>query len=144
MARSKKPNGDEAAPAAAEAPSESVRINSTQIKKLLSKLRGHQDNIDEQKGSMGGAVNAAVEKFNLNKKMFGWIRWLNKLSPEKLATNLDDLDQLLDVSGLNERAMSVPKLPLPTEGEAEKEPDEAAKDAKNIRRFPAPAGATAP
>ena len=53
--------------------------------------------------------------------MFGWIRQLDRMSPEKLNDNLADLEYMLDASGLNERAKNAQRLPIEDRGGAEEE-----------------------
>jgi len=96
------------------------RISPTAIKKLLKDLRSRQDDIDNISGQMGQAVAKATEKVNLNRKMFGWIRQLDRMPPEKLAVNIDDFMHMLDISGLNERAASAQRLPIESQ-EAEED-----------------------
>jgi hypothetical protein len=124
------------------------RINAKACKALLKDLRSGQDDIDEVKGSMGGKVNAAIEKYNLNKKMFGWIRQFDRMTPERLADNYDDFLHLMDVSGLAERAKQAQRLaleeaPKDDEGGADKSEKSGGGSGK-VHSFPQHRQAAAP
>lgn len=88
------------------------KISAPALKKLLKLLEAKQEKIDELTGEIGGEIAKIVEKKNVNKKMLGWIRQLNRMTPEKLADNLDDFNDMLDKSGLNDRAASAQRLPM--------------------------------
>jgi len=110
------------APGSADArPQEDRRISAGKLKKLMSECRSATADMDELRSGIGGKISAAVEKENLNKKMFGWIRQLDNMTPEKLAANLDDFNHMLDISGLNARAASAPRLRLDAQGEEEED-----------------------
>ena len=91
------------------------------LQKLMKDIRIGQDDIDSVRGTMGSAVAKATEKYSFNKKMFGWIRQLDRMSPEKLNDNLADHEYMLDASGLNERAKNAQRLPIEDRGGAEEE-----------------------
>jgi hypothetical protein len=88
------------------------QIPPKRFKDLLKTLDRSQDEIDEIKGAMGGAVAAVTEKYHLDKKMLSWIRQLAKMSPETLADKLAHFEYLLDISGLSDRAKSAQRLGL--------------------------------
>jgi hypothetical protein len=87
-------------------------ISGPKLKRLLKNQRTGQDDMDSIRGRMGSEIALAVEKDNLDKKMFGWIKQLDRMSPEKLAYHLPNLLYMLDVSGINDRAEEAPKMPL--------------------------------
>lgn len=95
------------------------KISGAKLKALLKAQRSGQDDIDEIKGKMGKPVAEAVEKYNLNTKMFGWIKQLDRMAPERLADNIDDFLHMLDASGLSDRAKTAQRLPIEDGGEAE-------------------------
>jgi len=94
-------------------------ISGTKLKKLLRDQRTGQDSMDEIRGTMGNAVKQVVEKDNLDKKMFGWVKQLDRMTPEKLAYHLPNFLYMLDASGLSARAEDAKKLPLGDEEESE-------------------------
>lgn len=86
----------------------------------------------ELSGEIGQKVADAVERFGTNRKALATIRALNRMEPEKLADFLDHFDYMLDISGLEDRAAAVQRLPMgdtPAEADDEDgagEPAEAA------------------
>lgn len=135
-----------------EAESKSARPSevSAQIgkKKLEGLLRAHRngaEDISTISGNLGKAVASAVENDHLHRKAFRAILAEDKMTPEKLAEYYDVLELYRDMSGLNERAKSAPRLALePGEEDGEevegKKPDAAAKGGNgNVKPFPAPA-----
>lgn len=86
------------------------RISATKIKELLKETRGAQSEIDEISGEMGSSIKSAVETHGLNRKIFGWIRQLDRMEPEKLAMMLDDFDDYVIKAGLRARAKSAPSF----------------------------------
>lgn len=76
----------------------------------------------ELAGEIGQKVADAVERFGTNRKALSVIRSLNRMEPEKLAEFLDHLDYMLDISGLEERAATVQRLPMGDDlGDAEQQ-----------------------
>lgn len=115
-----KPKAKETAPkkgpaqAAAAPTSGQVRkvITQNNLKILLEDCGTHKTRADSHNGKLREAIAQAVQHQHLNKKVFGLIRQLDKLEPETLLVYLEDLEHYLDISGLNDRADSVGKLPL--------------------------------
>lgn len=93
----------------------------------------------ELAGEIGSAVAKAVERFGTNRKALGIIRTLNRMEPEKLADFLDHFDYMLDISGLEDRAATVQRLPV---GEAAEESEEENQAAEGSQK-PAGEGAEA-
>ncbi len=85
-------------------------ITGKQLKALLAECRGYKNDMDEIAGNMGSAIKEAVDKKKLDKKMFNWVRQLDKMEPEKLAMHLANLDYYLDISGLIARAKTAPSF----------------------------------
>jgi len=91
------------------------KINAVAMKKLLKDYRSADSDIDQLRLRRDGVVDKVIEKFNVNTKMLGWIKQLDKMTPEKLADNIDDFLHMFDVSGLRERAESAQRLPMEAE-----------------------------
>lgn len=87
-------------------------------------------------GELGSKVGDICERYGTNRKALAVIRTLNRMEPEKIADFLDHLDYLLDVSGIEERASKVERLPL-GDGAADdadaKPPAEPVEDGKITR-----------
>lgn len=113
-------------------------ISGKKLKELLAAKKRASDDISEIAGGVGAKIAEAVETKNLNKRVFGMVARLDRLPPEKLVIDLDDLDHYLDVSGLRDRAAKAPRLPM--DGEKEEGDDDAE---TNVRSFPAPRGVAA-
>lgn len=125
----KKPKAAARAAPAAE-PTESVKgsevtgmITKSVLASILTLDKKTKRQQSELAGDIGSAVAKAVERFGTNRKALGIIRTLNRMEPEKLADFLDHFDYMLDISGLEDRAAAVQKLPMA--GEAEDEAGEA-------------------
>lgn len=76
-------------------------------------------------GELGSKVGDMCERYGTNRKALGVVRMLNRMEIEKVADFLDHLDYLLDVSGLEEAANKVQRLPLNEKGEEEADDGEA-------------------
>lgn len=76
-------------------------------------------------GELGSKIASAVERFGTNRKALGIIRTLNRMEPEKIADFLDHFDYMLDISGIEERAAAVQRLPT---GEAAGDGEDAGAD----------------
>jgi hypothetical protein len=94
------------------------QIPPKKFKELLNKLDQAEDDMEELRGGMGGAITAVTEKYHLDKQILGWIRKLRRMSPEKLADKLAHFEYLLDISGLSDRAKSAQRLGLGDEAPA--------------------------
>jgi len=87
-------------------------INQKKLRSLLSSARSARADISEIAGGMGEAIAKAVENDHLDRKAFNMVRALDKLEPDRLADVLENFEHYLDISGLNERAASAPRLPI--------------------------------
>ena len=116
-------------------------ISASKLKKLLKEQRAGQIDMDEIRGSMGSAIATAVEKDNLDKKMFGWLKQLDRMTPEKLAYHLPNLFYMIDASGIGDRAQQAQKLALeqPDDDEDEDKPPRA----RNVTPMRAPTSVAA-
>lgn len=126
-------------------------ISGVKLKQLLAADRRADHDIGELVGQRGEAIAQAVEKHNLNKRVYGIIKKLDRLPPEKLKIDLDDLEHMLDASGLRERAESAPSFDDvaaagdsgdddQNETEADEEEQTKAARRKVARAFPMPQG----
>ena len=95
-------------------------ISKTKFNKLLKSQRAAQGDMDEIRGNMGAEMKAAVEKDNLDKKMFGWVKQLDRMSPEKLAYHLPNLMLYIEHADLEKRAAEAPPLDM-SEGDSDGE-----------------------
>lgn len=95
------------------------------VKSLLALVRTATENMDEIRSSLGGTTADAVETHGLHKKAFGWIKQLDKMSPEKINDLMQHFAYYYEASGLKARAESAPRLPEATEGEREALPPPA-------------------
>ena len=121
--------------------SEVEKMRPGKLKKLLKEQRAGQNDMDEIRGSMGSAIATAVEKDNLDKKMFGWLKQLDRMTPEKLAYHLPNLFYMIDASGIGDRAQQAQKLALeqPDDDEDEDKPPRA----RNVTPMRAPTSVAA-
>ena len=123
-------------------------ISSAKLKKLLAADRSARHDVDSIVATIRERIAQAVEKDNLNKGVYGIIKRLDRLPPETLNIWLEDLDHMLDASGLRERAASAPQLSMagedPNETEADEEEQEKASKRKgSVTKFPQPRGEAA-
>jgi hypothetical protein len=132
--------GKAPAPESRQAKPSEVRqvISEKEMEDFLRACRTTKEDMDELRGAIGGKTNAIVEKYGHTKWALGVCRNLDRLSPEKLAIELDDLEHLLEVAGLNERAKSAPSMDF-AKGEDAGEEDGKMPD--NVQRFPGLAAA---
>lgn len=100
------------------------------ILKLDKRTKNSQS---ELAGELGSAIAKACERYGTNRKALGIVRMLNRMEIEKVADFLDHLDYLLDVSGIEERASKVQKLPLEPKNEDDGEGDAPPADGKVSR-----------
>lgn len=106
-------------------------INQKKLRSLLASARSARADISEIAGGMGEAISKAVENDHLDRKAFNIVKSLDKMEPDRLADVLENLEHYLDISGLNERAASAPRLPIGEEGDGdhnEAEADEREQD----------------
>lgn len=96
-------------------------ITQKKLRALMSSARSVQKDVSSLVGTHREQIADAVENHHLHKGAFAVIKRLDRLEPEKLADFLDCLDHYRDISGLDDRAASAPKLAMGDE-------------------FPAPAG----
>lgn len=112
----KKPAAAKAAPAAApvEPSGGPVRqlISENNLKTLLRRVESYKKQTDTTVGQLREEIANAVETKHLHKGAFAFIRKCRNMTPEKLSEFLDHVDHYLEVSGENDRADSVGRLPL--------------------------------
>lgn len=99
------------------------------IRSLLTSSRSATENMNEIKDSLGGQISDAVENHGLQKKAFGWIKQLDRMSPEKISDVMTHFLYYFDVSGLRERAASAQRLPM---GDDPNEQDSASAPVANV------------
>lgn len=142
-----KPKGDKTKSKSAEKNAEKVRpaITQSKLKSLLASARSTKADVDEIVGTHRQQIAEAVEKNYLHKGAFGMIKRLDRLEPEKLADWLDCLEHYLDISGLDDRAKSAPRMALEVDEEVDETNGAGARtrDPKLQKAFPAPVGAGA-
>lgn len=137
------PAGDTSQPAQTARPERAP--SERKVKDLLRLNRTASENMDEIRSSLGGTMADAVENHGLHKKAFGWVKQLDKMSPEKIHDLMQHFGYYYDVSGIRARAESAPRLPA-TGGPGETEADPPASDtrptAEVVTPFPRQAAAT--
>lgn len=89
------------------------------VRSLLALNRTATENLSEVRDALNGAMTDAVQNHHLMKGPFGWIKKLDKMSPEKIRDWVDGFLYYYEVSGIEERANSAPRLPIDEEPEAE-------------------------
>jgi len=87
------------------------------LKSLMAEYRKMRKNSGALASGYASSVSTAVERYNLNKKALSLINWLDGREDEQIKDFLDQLDYLLDISGVDERAKRVLALPLEERGE---------------------------
>jgi hypothetical protein len=135
MAKGKKPKPDKKAAATAAAPKETVTakdvtsmIPAAVLKSILAKDKTTKKTQSELAGELGQKIADAVDRFGTNRKALATIRMLNRMEPEKVADYLDHLEYMLDISGIEDKAVDARKERLPmgdTPGEVEDEKETA-------------------
>jgi hypothetical protein len=118
----------------------------TRIVSLLRTNRTAAESMDEIRQSLGGTMADAVENHGLHKKAFGWVKQLDRMSPEKISDLLGHFLFYVQARANNapsilDRALSAQRLPT---GEATAETETTAESAApaprqrgNITPFPA-------
>lgn len=95
------------------------------LKNLLSKNRTAQEAINEIKDSLGGIMTDATQNRHLDKTAWGWLKKLDKMSPEKMHDTVSSFLWYFQASGLKSRADAAQRLPLEGQTtEAEAAPDD--------------------
>ena len=124
---------------------EAAQIGEKKLRQLLKEAKSASQDAHEITSSLGGKIASAVENDHLHKKAFATLRMLDKMTPEKLADYWDTLLYYMDISGLDERAKSAPRLSLENgKGEDGEEDDEEAPAAEakpkgaDVKPFPKP------
>lgn len=96
--------------------------SSAKLKSLLASGRKMQESVDDLTTEHGTEVREAVKKHGLDKKVFGWIKQMDRMEPEKLKLTLENLALYVDSSGLQARAdKATANLALAEGGEEEEE-----------------------
>jgi hypothetical protein len=91
-------------PSGQAAPQSLKVIAETDFKRLEDSIRNAERDKNEAVSIIGGLVNAAVDKKNLDKRAFAIYRRLSKLSDLHLHTTLAHLDRYRAIGKLDERA----------------------------------------
>jgi hypothetical protein len=124
------------------APAEVARPSTSQskLKSLMAAARSAQKDVTEISGSLGAEIKVAVEKHHLHRKAFRVIVALDRMEPEKLADFLDCFEHYLDISGLNARAKSAPRMNFEQDAEG---PEDDGPENVVKGNFPPPSGVAA-
>ena len=96
-------------------------ISPPKLKSLCSTGLKAREDIGEIRGAFGQEVKIAKEKYGLHPKAFNVINGMYGWSPEKLREFKDHFDFYWDVSGLEKKAESAPRLPMGDEPGNEEE-----------------------
>lgn len=87
-------------------------INKTVLQNILETDKRVKNRQSQLAGELGQEIAAAVKRFGTNRKALNLIRQLNRMEAEDVALFLDDFDHMLDISGIEDRADAVQRLPL--------------------------------
>jgi len=131
---------EKAKPPAAEKPfvSDARMTPGTFLKSLLAECRGFAKNAESHIGSMRERIAYGKEKKNLNTGVFGWLRKMDRMEPEKASEWHYTYLAYLESSGILAKIDAVERLPLgdkpstgdeDTDGEAEEAAGETAGEA---------------
>ena len=135
-AKPRKPRATKAEkpPKAAAAPSGDVtrQISANKLKGLLKAAKATTADVRELSGSLGNKIAAAVEHDHLHRKAFSILRTLDRMEPEKLADLWDTLLFYVEISGLEDRIKSAPRMDFGSDEPQDPEEDE---QADNVRPF---------
>src|SRR5438105_4983581 len=115
------------------------------LKSLLASTNTAKSDIAGINEGLKEEVQAAVERHQLNKKVFSVIAKLDRMEPEQLRAWLDTFDQYLELSGLQSRAEAVQPMEFEEGDEATPSEENATGEARggNVRGFPAPKSVSA-
>lgn len=113
-------------------------ISQNDLRNLLKSIKLAEGEKDEAVGIIREKIGFAVEKKNLNKVAFAYVRKFDKMEAEKLADLWDTLELYMEMTGLFDRIESVAKLPF----DAPKEPQEGEDDGEQAKEEPAPPAET--
>ena len=108
----------------------------SKLRSLMKTAKLARQNLNSISGALGTEIKEAAEKNHLDKWAFRIICHLDNQEPERLKDKIENLLLYLDISGLNERAAKVERLPMGEEGEEEEERE-------NVRPFRQPTGIAA-
>jgi hypothetical protein len=84
----------------------------TTLKSLMAEYRKMKKTSGALASGYASSVATAVERYNINKKALSLVNWLDARENEQIKDFLDQLDYLLDASGIDERAKTIVGLPL--------------------------------
>lgn len=125
-------------------PSEVRKVIAGQtLKRLLNAQDDVKTDVGKIRGAFGDQVKKAFEATPFDNGVFKFLGKLWKLTPERLAIALEDLEHGLEASGLNKRAADAPTLGLTQTEEADEDEETDAKGKSNVAPFPAPASVAA-
>lgn len=102
---------------------QAAQIGQKKLRQLLKDAGAAYKDGREIAGGIGQKIANAIEHDHLHKKAFATIRALDRMTPEKLADYMDTLLYYYEISGLEERAKSAPRLSLDA-GAAEEDGEE--------------------
>jgi len=111
-------------------------IPQSKLRALMKTAKLARQNMNSISGALGTEVKDAKENNHLDPWAFRIITYLDRQEPERLKDKIENLLLYLDISGLNERAAKVERLPMGEEGEEEEERE-------NVRPFRQPTGIAA-
>lgn len=125
-------------PSKAAAPVENVKgseVDGMITKSALAAILKTEKRTKEQQAllteEVGIKIADAIRKFGTNRKALATIRMLNRMEPEAQSDYLDHLDYMLDISGIEERAAAVHRLPMGDAPGEEAADDGGAEDTAN-------------
>lgn len=97
----------------AEPVEETVRlISKNKLKSLLSSSQKAKEDCSEINGALGEEIKSAIEKNHLHRPAFNVIKRCYSWSPEKLREFWDHLNAYWEMSDLEKKADSAPRLPM--------------------------------
>lgn len=143
MAKTAKPKAAPKPRGKAKAQAARPVIGQGKLRELMRMAKSVRTDTAEIRGEYGAAVKEAVDNHHLNRKVLRVLVDLERMSPENLKVFLEDLEHGLDISGLQQRADSVPAFDFkPESGKGEDGGEdgetEAVADKGTVRPFPRP------
>lgn len=104
-------------------------ISETEFNKLLKKLKTSQTKLDESKGEMGAAIEAAISKHNVHKDALRVVRKYLKKDPTAAAEFITHLDTYWEYAkladGETDLVETKPERKSRIKGETADEPDKS-------------------
>ena len=99
------------------------------LKSLLATIRKAKEDISEQSGELGNEIKTITNKYHFSRRVIRLLAAYDRMSPEKLRVELEDLNHGLEASGLNQRADSAPAMQFGTDEDGDGE--------SNVHHMPA-------